>query len=45
MHIHCVDRSRLNKRAVPDLSNVIVPASVGGLFEIVMQRRVEDAKL
>jgi hypothetical protein len=45
MHIHCINRSLVNKRAIPDASNVVIPASISGSLEVVMQRRVEDAKL
>ena len=44
-HIHRINRSRSNKRIIPNASHVEVPSSVAGLLEVVMQRHVEDAKL
>jgi len=42
---HCIIGARLNNRTVPNLPNVVLLPSIRGLFEVVMQRRVEDAEL
>ena len=44
-HAHCINGARLNNRPVPNLPDVVVLTSIGGLLEIVVQRRVEDAEL
>jgi len=45
VHIHCVGRSRLNNRTIPNASDVKVPTGISGLLKVVVQRYVEDAEL
>jgi hypothetical protein len=45
MHIHCIEWSCFNERVLPDACNVVVPASIGGRSEVVVQRHVKDGKL
>lgn len=40
-----VDGPLLHDCPVPDGTNVVFPSAVARLFEVVVQRRVEDAKL
>jgi hypothetical protein len=45
MHVHCIEWSRFDERVLPDVSNVVVPASISGRSEVVVQRHIEDSKL
>lgn len=45
MHVHRIGGPRLNQRIIPNPSKVVVPTTIGGLLEVVMQRRIEDAEL
>ena len=44
-YAHCINGARLNNRTIPNLPDVVVLTRFGGLLEVIMQRRVEDAEL